>query len=101
MLVAFLGVMVGFGLVASWLDNEANRVSDAGEIGSSQRRSPARHRPERSSGPRPSSLSLLPFGTESRDAPCMPRVRTLPEPMVARLIDRFPRVAPPAWAGPA
>jgi len=28
MLVAFVGVVAGFGLVASWLEKEADRVSD-------------------------------------------------------------------------
>ncbi len=38
MLVAFVGVVAGFGLVASWLEREADRVSDVDSVRPSQRR---------------------------------------------------------------
>jgi len=37
MLVAFVGVVTGFGLVASWLEKEADRVSDGDSARPSQR----------------------------------------------------------------
>jgi len=38
MLVAFVGVVAGFGLVASWLEKEADRVSDTDSARPPQRR---------------------------------------------------------------